>query len=137
MGLPYLLKRIPRERLFLLTLFLFGVFEASVGLFPVYAWVLVAFFVGDFLNMAFIVPARSILQLNTPQEMRGRIFAAFGAVMNAAVLLGTLWGGALEGWMGAPRVFLLAGAMVSLAAGYTLLTGGIPAPQETRQTQEA
>lgn len=137
MGLPYLLKRIPRERLFLLALFLFGVFEASVGLFPVYAWVLVAFFVGDFLNMAFIVPARSILQLNTPQEMRGRIFAAFGAVMNAAVLLGTLWGGALEGWMGAPRVFLLAGAMVSLAAGYTLLTGGIPAPQETRQTQEA
>jgi len=110
-------------------------YEASVGLFPVYAWVLAAFFLGGFLNMTFIVPARSILQLNTLQEMRGRIFAAFGAVMNAAVLIGTMLGGALEGLIGAPMVFLLAGAMVSLAAGYTLLTGGIPAPKEARQTQ--
>ncbi|MFN3367823.1 MAG: MFS transporter [Thermus sp.] len=136
LAIPYLLRRIPRERLFLLGLFLFGLFEASIGAFPLFAWVLLAFFVSGFLNMAFIVPARSILQLNTPQEMRGRIFAAFGAVMNAAVLLGTMWGGALEGWIGAPMVFLLAGSLVSLAAGYTLLTGGIPAPREARQTQE-
>jgi predicted MFS family arabinose efflux permease len=100
-----------------------------MGLFPVYAWVLVAFFLGGFLNMAFIVPARSILQLHTPQEMRGRIFAAFSAVMNAAVLTGTMLGGALEGQIGAPMVFLLAGVMVSLAAGYVLLAGGIPAPR--------
>lgn len=136
LAIPYLLRRIPRERLFLLGLFLFGLFEASIGAFPLFAWVLLAFFVSGFLNMAFIVPARSILQLNTPQEMRGRIFAAFGAVMNAAVLLGTMWGGALEGWIGAPMIFLLAGSLVSLAAGYTLLTGGIPAPREARQTQE-
>ncbi|WP_114312903.1 MFS transporter [Thermus caldifontis] len=137
LAIPYLLRRIPRERLFLLGLLLFGLFEASIGAFPLFAWVLLAFFISGFLNMAFIVPARSILQLNTPQEMRGRIFAAFGAVMNAAVLLGTMWGGALEGSLGAPRVFLVAGAMVSLAAGYTLLTGGIPAPRETPSTQEA
>ncbi len=112
-----------------MALFLFGLFEASIGAFPLFAWVLLAFFISGFLNMAFIVPARSILQLNTPQEMRGRIFAAFGAVMNAAVLLGTMWGGALEEPLGAPRVFLLAGTMVALAAGYTLLTGGIPAPK--------
>lgn len=134
LAMPRLLGRIPRERLFLYGLFLFGVFEASVGLFPQFAWVLLAFFLGGFLNMTFIVPARSILQLNTPQEMRGRIFAAFGAVMNSAVLIGTMLGGALEGVIGAPSVFLLAGVMVSLAAGYTLLTGGIPAPQSPRQT---
>ncbi|TBH17479.1 MFS transporter [Thermus thermamylovorans] len=134
LAMPYLLRRIPRERLFLLGLLLFGIFEASVGAFPVFAWVLVAFFLGGFLNMVFIVPARSILQLNTPQEMRGRIFAAFSAVMNAAVLIGTMLGGALEGFIGAPMVFLLAGSMVSLAALYTLLIGGIPAPREERQT---
>ncbi|GAA6756884.1 MFS transporter [Thermus thalpophilus] len=137
LALPRLLAKVPRERLFLLALLLFGLFEASVGLFPVFAWVLLAFFVGGFLNMAFIVPARSILQLNTPQEMRGRIFAAFGAVMNAAVFIGTMLGGALEGPLGAPTVFLLAGLGVSLAATYTLLTGGIPAPREGRKTQEA
>ncbi len=100
-----------------------------MGIFPVFAWTVAAFFVSGFLNMAFIVPARSILQLNTPQEMRGRIFAAFSAVMNAAVLMGTMLGGALEGALGAPKIFVLAGAMVALAAGYTLLTGGIPAPK--------
>ncbi|WP_117237443.1 MFS transporter [Thermus sediminis] len=137
LAMPYLLRRFPRERLFLYALLLFGVFEASIGLFPVFAWVLVAFFLAGFLNMAFIVPARSILQLNTPQEMRGRIFAAFSAVMNAAVLTGTMLGGALEGVLGAPLVFLLAGVMVSLAAGYALLTGGIPAPQEGPRTTQA
>lgn len=135
LAMPKLLGRIPRERLFLYGLFLFGLFEASVGLFPWFAWVVLAFFLGGFLNMTFIVPARSILQLNTPQEMRGRIFAAFSAVMNSAVLIGTMLGGALEGLIGAPMVFLLAGVMVSLAAGYTLLTGGIPAPQTPRQTE--
>ncbi|WP_018110439.1 MFS transporter [Thermus igniterrae] len=135
LAMPKLLERVPRERLFLYGLFLFGLFEASVGLFPWFAWVVLAFFLGGFLNMTFIVPARSILQLNTPQEMRGRIFAAFSAVMNSAVLIGTMLGGALEGLIGAPMVFLLAGVMVSLAAGYTLLTGGIPAPQTPRQTE--
>lgn len=127
---PWLTQRMSRERLFLYGLLAFGILEASVGAFPVFSWVLVAFFLGGLTNIAFIVPARSILQLNTPQEMRGRIFAAFSAVMNGAVLIGTMLGGALEGPMGAPRVFLLAGAMVSLAALYALLTGGIPAPKK-------
>uniref|UniRef100_A0A831XG03 MFS transporter n=1 Tax=Thermus islandicus TaxID=540988 RepID=A0A831XG03_9DEIN len=131
LALPQILKRLPRERLFLYALLLFGLFEASMGLFPVFFWVVAAFFLTGFLNMAFIVPARSILQLHTPQEMRGRIFAAFSAVMNAAVLFGTMLGGALEGRIGAPAVFLLAGAGVALAAGYVLLTGGIPAPEES------
>jgi len=131
LALPQILKRLPRERLFLYALLLFGLFEASMGLFPVFFWVVAAFFLAGFLNMAFIVPARSILQLHTPQEMRGRIFAAFSAVMNAAVLFGTMLGGALEGRIGAPAVFLLAGAGVALAAGYVLLTGGIPAPEES------
>ncbi|GAA6736450.1 MFS transporter [Thermus oshimai] len=127
---PWLTQRMPRERVFLYGLLTFGLLEASVGVFPVFFWVLVAFFLGGLTNIAFIVPARSILQLNTPQEMRGRIFAAFSAVMNGAVLIGTMLGGALEGQIGAPKVFLLAGAMVSLAALYTLLTGGIPAPKK-------
>lgn len=130
LALPQILKRLPRERLFLYALLFFGLVEASMGLFPIFFWVVAAFFLAGFLNMAFIVPARSLLQLHTPQELRGRIFAAFSAVMNAAVLLGTMLGGALEGRIGAPLVFLLAGTGVALAAGYVLLRGGIPTPKE-------
>ncbi|MER3451500.1 MAG: MFS transporter [Thermus sp.] len=124
---PQLTQRLPRERLFLYGLIVYGLFEASIGALPVFAWVLLALFLSGIANMAFIVPARSILQLNTPPEMRGRIFAAFSAVMNAAVLIGTMLGGSLERSLGAPLLFLLAGLMVSLVAALTLLTGGIPA----------
>ena len=106
---PHISSRMGRERLFLMGLLSFGLFEASIGLFPKFSWVLVAFFMSGILNMAFIVPARSILQLHTPSELRTRTFAAFGAVMNTAVLVGTIVGGALEEPLGVPMVFTLAG----------------------------
>jgi hypothetical protein len=71
--------------------------------------VIVAFFISGVLNMVFLVPSRSILQINTPPELRTRTFAAFGAVMNTAVLVGTMLGGALEETLGVPLIFGLAG----------------------------
>jgi predicted MFS family arabinose efflux permease len=59
------------------------------------------------------------------------------AVMNAAVLLGTMLGGAPEGRIGAPAVFVLAGAGVALASGHTLLRGGVPAPRQAPRTTQA
>jgi MFS family permease len=106
---PQITSRIGREKLFLMGLLSFGLFEASIGLYPKFSWVLVAFFLSGILNMAFLVPARSILQLHTPPELRTRTFAAFGAVMNTAVLVGTMVGGALEEPLGVPLVFVLAG----------------------------
>lgn len=130
---PHITQKLPRERLFLYGLIVFGLFEASIGAFPLFAWVLLALFLSGIANMAFIIPTRSILQLNTPQEMRGRIFAAFSAVMNTAVLIGTMLGGR----PGGPTLFLLAGLMVSLVAALTLFTGGMPQatrPPEGRST---
>jgi MFS family permease len=106
---PQISSRIGREKLFLMGLLSFGLFEASIGFFPKFSWVLVAFFFSGVLNMAFMVPARSILQLHTPSELRTRTFAAFGAVMNTAVLVGTMLGGALEEPFGVPFIFILAG----------------------------
>lgn len=125
---PQLTSRITRERLFLLGLFIFGFVEASIGVFPIFTWVLVAYLVSGVLNMAFIVPARSILQLNTPAHLRTRTFAAFGAVMNTAVLIGTVLGGAMEKPLGASLVFVFAGLMVSTVTLSVLIRGGIPTP---------
>jgi MFS family permease len=109
---PKIASQIGRDKLFLFGLLGFGLFEASIGLYPTFSWVLVAFFISGILNMAFLVPARSILQLHTPPELRTRTFAAFGAVMNTAVLVGTMLGGALEVPLGVPLVFVLAGVGV-------------------------
>lgn len=125
---PWLLERIEREKLFLIGLFLFGLFEASVGMVPVFAWSIVAFLMGGVTNMLFAVPARSILQINTPAELRGRVFAAFGAVMNGAVLIGTLIGGLLTGPLGAPALFIAAGIVVMAVSGISYLAQGRLAP---------
>jgi MFS family permease len=121
-----IVTRIPRERLFLLGLLGFGLFEASIGLFTVFIWVLVAFMVSGVFNQLFIVPARSILQSQAPREIRGRLFAAFFAVIDSAQIIGALLGGLLEPPLGTPGVFILAGLMVSLATSVVYLRGGIP-----------
>jgi len=120
---PYLSARISRERLFLIALFGFGVCEAAMGALPIFAWVLAAALVFGVMNMLFIIPARSILQLNTPAELRGRTFAAFGAIMNGAVIIGTMLGGALEQSLGAPLLFVFAGLLVSVVAIVTFIQG--------------
>jgi MFS family permease len=130
-----LLTRIRRQKLFLMGLIGFGLFEASIGLNPGFAWVILAYFVSGLLNMVFIVPAQSILQLNTPPELRTRTFAAFGAVMNTAVIAGTMMGGALEKPLGVPLVFLLAGmgvfgvTMAVLIRGQLASRRLVPTPQ--------
>ncbi len=125
---PRFTARMSRERLFLLGLLGFGLFEAAVGAVPIFRWVLAAYLLSGIMNMAFVIPARSILQLNTPSELRARTFAAFGAVMNSAVLIGTMLGGALEKPLGSPLVFIFAGVMVMVVSLSMLLSGGIPAP---------
>jgi predicted MFS family arabinose efflux permease len=90
--------------------------------------VLIAYFLSGLLNMVFIIPTRSILQLNTPSDLRGRVFAAFGAVMNAAVLIGTSLGGTVEKAIGAPMVFVFAGMMVSFVTLLVLVRSAHRAP---------
>jgi predicted MFS family arabinose efflux permease len=119
--IPRLIQRTSRERLFIYGLLAFGLLEASIGLAPHYTWVLIVYLLSGALNMIFIVPARSILQLNTPPALRTRTFSAFGAVMNAAVLFGTIVGGALEGPLGAQMVFVIAGLGVSGVVVVTLV----------------
>lgn len=126
---PRIVMRFRREQLFFGGLILFGLFEASLGVWPVFAWVLVALFFSGVFNQVFIVPARSIMQSHTPGPLRGRIFAAFFAVMDTAVICGALLAGVLEPVMGAPAVFVVAGVMVSGVSAWMLLTGGIPSPK--------
>jgi len=110
---PMLGARVPREWLFLLSLLAFGLVEASLGMVPIFAWAAVVYLLSGVLNMLFLIPARTLLQLHTPPQLRARVFAAFGAVMQGAVAVGALLGGALVNPLGAPLVFILAGLAVA------------------------
>lgn len=119
-------RQIARERLFLLGLGAFGLFEASIGALPMFVWTLIAVFFSGVFNTLFIVPARSILQNSAPPEIRGRLFAAFRAVMAAAQIIGAALAGLAEPYLGASLVFILAGLLVSAFVGVVSLRGGIP-----------
>jgi len=123
-----LIKRTSRETVFLLGLGVWGLFLASTGLFPFPVWAGIAMVALGVLNTMFIVPARSIIQLAVPPELRGRIMAAFGAVMQSAVLVGTILGGVLEPRLGVLTVLYYSGVAVFLAAFIVYLWGGYSTP---------
>lgn len=127
-----LIKRTSRETVFLLGLGAWGLFLASTGLFPFPIWAGIAMVALGVLNTMFIVPARSIIQLAAPPELRGRIMAAFGATMQSAVLIGTFLAGVLEPRLGVLMVLYFSGTAVFLAVFIVFLWGGIP-----RQPSEA
>ncbi|WP_297860264.1 MFS transporter [Meiothermus sp.] len=128
-----LIKRLSRETVFLLGLGTWGLFLASTGLFPFPVWAGVAMVALGILNTMFIVPARSIIQLAAPPELRGRIMAAFGATMQSAVLIGTFLAGVLEPRLGVLTVLYMSGFAVFLAVFTVFLWGGIPRqPSEAR-----
>jgi MFS family permease len=115
--LPQLLRNRSRLWLFGRGLLGLGLSTASIGTFPYFFWVLPALLIGGFFNMAFIIPTRSLLQLHTPPELRGRVFASFSTLTSAGVLVGSLLAGWLQPLLGAPAIYILAGLAVALLGG--------------------
>lgn len=122
----HLLKRWSRQSVFFMGLGTFGLILASLGFFPFVIWAGFALLVLGVVNTMFIVPARSIIQLATPAELRGRIMAAFGSTMESSVLIGTFMAGLLEPALGVLVVLMLSGTAVSAVVLLVVLRGGIP-----------
>ncbi len=128
-----LLDRYRRGRVFLISMLVFGFFIASVGAWPIFWWVMVAYFLSGLLNMGFLIPARGILQTHTPPELRARIFGAVGSAAQTAVLVGVVFGGAIADVIGVTTTYLLAGIWVSLVALAMSLTGGLEPAAESSE----
>jgi len=65
-----------------------------------------------------IVPAQTLMQQETPQDMLGRVSSSFMAVFSLSQLLGLLLSGSLAGLIGMRRLFLVSALLlVLLSAG--------------------
>jgi predicted MFS family arabinose efflux permease len=71
---------------------------------------MVAFFAGGIANGLGLVAVRTLLQRRSPEEMRGRIFAAYGALVTGAQLVAFALGGAVTSLIGARSTLVLAAA---------------------------
>lgn len=126
----YVLRQYSREQTFLGGLLGFGLLTVSIGLFPFTPWVVVVLFLLGLMNAGFIIPARSIVQLAAPPALRGRIFAAYGAVMDTSMLVGMILAGVLEPRIGVLNVFIFSGLAMSIIVIWVMLSGGIPQPDD-------
>ncbi len=117
---PVWTRRIDRERVFAYSFLLFGVGIASVALWPVFPWAVAAYFLSGLFNQGFLVPVRSLLQLETPKHLVTRVFGAVGSVTGTAVLLGVMGGGVVADRIGVLPTYFLAGMGVALVGVYLI-----------------
>lgn len=134
MVIPVISSRgIPRLSIFFISLMLFGLGLSSVGLYPTYWWVLGVYLVTGFLNMGFLIPTRTLLQLHTPHHLRTRVISTYSAVVKSAVLAGSLAGAILESKIGVLPIFLFSGMMICLTSGI-LFTVYLLSPRMPKKT---
>jgi len=119
---PQWTRKLGRERVFAYSFVFFGLGIASIGVLPFFAWAVAAYFLSGVFNQGFLVPLRSLLQIETPKHLVTRVFGAVGSISGTAVLIGIMGGGVVADWIGVLPTYLLAGAGVALVGVYLLLT---------------
>jgi MFS family permease len=65
----------------------------------------------------------SLVQLNVPNEMRGRVMSIYMVAFRGGMPLGSLFGGWVASQVSAPAVLMLNGMLMSLVAAWFLLRG--------------
>lgn len=99
----------------------FGVFMALVAAAPTVTWAEALLVPTGALSVAFVATANATLQLNSSQEMRGRVMSLHGMAFLGTTPIGAPLVGAIVGATD-PRVGLLVGAVSAVAAAALLAT---------------
>ena len=87
----------------------------AVGLSPNYWVVMVVWFIGGMSNATINSYGVSMMVKETPHEVQGRVFAAFGAVVSVASIGTMSIAGGLIGFFGVREVLVASGALAFIA----------------------
>lgn len=104
---------------------------SAVSVAPVFAIALLGMAAGGVGEGLWDVTQTSLTQRVTPDGIRGRVFAASNAAMQASIAVGLLVSGAVTATIGASGAFAVAGAAAA-AATVILLLQGVGAEKRTR-----
>jgi len=100
---------------------LFGLGLIGLGLSRSFALSLACLTVVGFAMIVQMATSNTLLQLNAPPEMRGRVVSLYLMAFAGSAPFGALFGGALARAIGAPAA-VIAGGTVCLAAAIWLFT---------------
>ena len=106
----------PSSRLLVLSTLGFGVFTLLVAASPSLTAALVLLVPMGAAAIIFVSTTNSLLQVNSPDAMRGRVMALWGVVFFGSTPLGGPLAGLLAGWLG-PRLALGFGGAATVLAG--------------------
>ncbi len=95
----------------------YGVATLVFGLSTSFGASLVALFIGGAADMVSVVIRQSLVQLDTPDEMRGRVSAVNSVFIGASNQLGEFESGATAAWLGPVGSVLLGGLGTLVVAG--------------------
>jgi MFS family permease len=81
----------------------------------------VILFLGGICMVTVTAMLMSLIQLNAPNEMRGRVMSIYMVAFRGGMPLGSLFGGWIASLLSAPAVLMLNGTLLSLVAAWFLL----------------
>jgi DHA3 family macrolide efflux protein-like MFS transporter len=128
--------RLPEGQWMVVSIVLMGVFGVLYGLSPNIWFGILMVMITGFVNAPSGIARRTLLQRNTPREMRGRVFSAFFVSRDVVFLIG-MAGAALADYIDV-RVLIIGASVVLIGAGvlHQLLPGiGRPAAEWRRALQ--
>ncbi len=116
-------RRIGRP--FMLALGYLGPFFLITALFqPQMPVIYIAWFCFGLLDALAVISFQAYLAEAVPERLRGRVYAAWGAVVALAGALAYYGIGLIIPWLGAPVTFAIAGTLVGFGAPLVLLSSG-------------
>jgi MFS family permease len=93
---------------------------------PDMTWIYLAWFGFGFMDALAVISFQAYLAESIPEDMRGRVYAAWGAIVALASAIAFYLMGFVTPWLGAPNTFAIAGLLVGLGGPYALwITGAI------------
>lgn len=105
---------------------------AGVAVFPLAVGM---FVLGGMANGFELVAMRSLIHHRVPDQLRGRVFSSYYAIVNAGQIVALGLGGAVLEWLGARTTLFVAGAGAAVVAVLGTLAY-LRLPREARATQE-
>jgi predicted MFS family arabinose efflux permease len=137
---PALARRWPRERLLPASIAMVGLTVLAVSTTSDFRTVLLAWLIAGTANSVGNVSYESLLQERTPDELRGRVFAAAEAALDGSYLAGVFLAGFLGSLFAVSGAFAISGGILLFAAvlaRFILPGARRGAPMTSRQELDA
>jgi DHA3 family macrolide efflux protein-like MFS transporter len=115
LAVGWLAARLSKTRMSIVGLVIIGAMLGLTGVAPGYVYIVGLMFVLGVALSPVEAALTTLMQQNTPDRSRGRVFSALSTFGSFAGMISMAGAGGAAEWVGIPTVYLVSGAVVMLA----------------------